>query len=215
MFNNLTIRKRLATAMGSLLVLLVGVGAAGVIGMHYANSSMEQIYKQRMQSVTQFNQIYYLITQNQMRVAETVTSQLTEAPDDRSVVDNRLAVVRANIAKINELWKNFETTARTPGEDERVKAFKEALQTYLRQGLQPTLAALSARDFMQAGEIYQGVMRQAFVPVSEAAEALIQQQQELANKDYESAMSLYAVMRAGVIAAVLIGIALARTLHLA
>jgi methyl-accepting chemotaxis protein-1 (serine sensor receptor) len=89
------------------------------------------------------------------------------------------------------------------------KSFDEARRRYGREGLVPAMAALSAHDFQQAGEVFQGPMRETFGPLRASVEALITHQQAMTKRDYETAMSVYASIRAAVIASVIAGIVLA------
>ncbi len=209
MFKNLTIKRRLAAVIGILSVLLVAVGAAGIAGMHYANGSLEGVYKQRVLRMAELEQMFSLITKNQATVAEAVTGQLTAFPEDPAEVDKRLPLVRAEIARIDEIWKSFSSTVITPEGRKMSDTFDEARKRYGREGLVPAVAALSAHDFQQAGEIFQGPMRETFTPMRESVEALIKHQQAMTKKDYEAAMTVYTSVRAAVIAAVIAGIAAA------
>ncbi|OYW64741.1 MAG: methyl-accepting chemotaxis protein, partial [Hydrogenophilales bacterium 16-64-46] len=209
MFKNLTIKQRLVAVIGILSVLLVAVGAAGIAGMHHANSSLEEVYQQRVLRMAQLDSMYALITKNQASVAESVTGQLTAFPEEVAEVDKRLPLVRAEIARIEEIWKSFSGSVITPEGQKLSETFDEARRRYGREGLVPALAALSAHDFQQAGEIFQGPMRETFVPLRASVEALIQHQQAMTKQDYETAMSVYASIRAAVVAAVIAGIAVA------
>ncbi|MFN3715130.1 MAG: methyl-accepting chemotaxis protein [Thiobacillus sp.] len=209
MFKNLAIKHRLAAVIGILSVLLVIVGAAGIGGMHYANSALESVYKQRVLRMAQLERMFALITNNQAVIAETVTGQLTAFPESPSAVDKQLPQVRANIARIEEIWKSFSGAELTPEERKMSTAFDEARRRYGREGLVPALAALSAHDFQQAGEIFQGPMRETFRPLRASVEALIEHQQVMTQKDYEAAMTTYIGVRNAVIAAIIAGIAAA------
>ena len=209
MFKNLTIKSRLAAVIGVLSVLLVAVGAAGIAGMHYANSSLESVYKQRVLRMGQLEQMFSLITKNQALVAEAVTGQLTAFPEDPAEVDKRLPLVRAEIAKIDEIWKDFASTVTSADGKAMSGAFDAMRKRYGREGLLPAVAALSAHDFQQAGEIFQGPMRETFGPMRASVEALIAHQQKMTQQDYEAAMAVYTSVRTAVVAAVVAGIAVA------
>ena len=209
MFKNLTIKRRLAAVIGILSVLLVAVGVAGIAGMHYANSSLEGVYKQRVLRMVQLEQMFALVTKNQAMVAEAVTGQLTAFPEDPSVVDKRLPEVRAEIARIDEVWKAYATSIDSDEGKKLAEAFEVARKSYGGQGLLPAVAALAAHDFQQAGEVLQGPMRETFVPLRASVEALIKHQQKMTEQDFEAAMTVYASIRSAVIAAVIAGIAAA------
>jgi methyl-accepting chemotaxis protein-1 (serine sensor receptor) len=207
MFKNLTIKRRLVAAIGLMSVLLIALGATGIAGMHYANSALESVYKQRVLRLGELDRIFALITKNQSTVAEAVTGQLTAFPEDPAQVDKRLPQIRADIARVDQVWKSFAGSLETPEGKKLAEAFDAARKRYGREGLVPALAALGAHDFQQGGEILQGPMREAFVPLRDSVEALIEYQMTTTRLDYEAAMAVYAGIRATVIAVVLAGIA--------
>jgi len=73
----------------------------------------------------------------------------------------------------------------------------------------PTIAALSAHDFQQAGELMQGPMREGYPPVRASAEALIALQLDVAKTEYEAAHSRYVMVRNIASIVILVGVLLA------
>jgi methyl-accepting chemotaxis protein-1 (serine sensor receptor) len=209
MFTKLTIKSRLIFVIGFLSVLLVGIGVLGLISLNITNASLKSVYKDRVVSLGNLERVSALINKGQILVGESVSGQLSAFPEDVSAVDKNVVEIRGVMEAINGLLKTYEASRMTADEAKLFEAFSANRMKYGREGLLPALAALSAHDFQQAGEVLQGGLKEFYPPVRASAEALVQLQLEVAKGEFEAAQSRYVMVRNVAIIVMLVGVLLA------
>ncbi|MBW8370478.1 MAG: MCP four helix bundle domain-containing protein, partial [Thiobacillus sp.] len=220
MLTNLSIKSRLIFVIGFLSVLLIGIGIMGLVSLSTTNGSLKTVYEDRVITLGQLERVSALMNGSQIIVGESVSGQLSAFPEDTAVVDKRVDEIRKGMEEINALWQAYRATNLTPEESKLAETLEANRLKYGREGLMPAIAALSAHDFQQAGEVLQGPMRETYPPVRASAEALIKLQLDVAKSEFEAAQSRFAVVRnvsifvivAGVLLAGLIGFWLVRAI---
>jgi methyl-accepting chemotaxis protein-1 (serine sensor receptor) len=220
MLTNLSIKARLVFVIGFLSVLLIGIGIMGLASLNTTNTALKTVYEDRVVALGQLERINALMNNSQIIVGESVSGQLSAFPDDIAEVDKRVSEIRSGMAQIDGIWKAYMATSLTAEEAKLAVALDANRLKYGRDGLMPMLAALTAHDFQQAGEILQGPMRETYPPVRASAEALIALQLQIAKNEFLAAQSRYAMVRnisiivivAGVLLAGLIGFWLIRAI---
>jgi methyl-accepting chemotaxis protein len=209
MLNNLSIKSRLVFVIGFLSVLLVGIGIMGLTSLQTTNNSLKTVYEDRLVGLGLLEKISTLINTNQILVAESVAGQLSAFPEDIGIVDKRVIVLKDGIAEIDKLWKSYLATKSTDLEVKLAKEFDANRKIYGRTGLLPAIAALSAHDFQQTGEVLQGPMKDAYPPVRNSVVALIQLQLDVAKAAYEASQTRLVTVEMISISLIVIGVALA------
>jgi methyl-accepting chemotaxis protein-1 (serine sensor receptor) len=209
MLKNLSIKVRLIFVISFLSVLLIGIGVMGLVSLGTTNASLESVYKDRVVPMGQLERISALMNFNQIAAAEAVIGQLTAFPEEVTEVDKRVADIRKRMDEINALWKSYTETQLTDEEKKLIEEFNTNRINFGRSGLMPTIAALSAHDFQQAGELMQGPMREGYPAVRASAEALIALQLDVAKAEFEAAQSRYVMVRNIASIVILVGVLLA------
>ncbi|MDP2265743.1 MAG: methyl-accepting chemotaxis protein [Thiobacillus sp.] len=209
MLKNLSIKSRLIFVIGFLSVLLVGIGILGLVSLNITNAALKSVYEDRVVSLGQMERVSALINKGQILVGESVSGQLSAFPEDVSAVDKNVTVIRGVMEEINGILKTYEASRMTAEESKLFEEFAANRIKYGRGGLLPALAALSAHDFQQAGEILQGTLKEAYPPVRASAEALIALQLNVAKGEFEAAQSRYVMVRNIAIVVMLAGVLLA------
>ena len=162
MLANLSIKSRLIFVIGFLSVLLVGSGIIGLASLSSTNQALKTVYEDRVIGLGQLEKISALINKNQILIGESVSSQLSAFPEEVSAVDQRVVELKSGIEEIDAIWKAYLSTRQTAEETALTKEFDSNRRKYGGQGLLPAIAALSAHDFQQAGEVLQGAMREIY-----------------------------------------------------
>ena len=220
MLNNLSIKSRMIFVIGFLSALLVGIGIMGLTSLNSTNAALKTVYEDRVVALGDLERISALINRNQILVAESVSGQLSEFPEEVALVDKRVVEMKDTVKQIDALWKAYLAAKLTPEEIKLAKEFDATRKQYGSTGLMPAIAALSAHDFQQAGEILQGAMKETYPPVRGNAEALIKLQLTVAKGEFEAAQSRFiwvrnistAVIVFGVLFAAVIGFWLIRAI---
>ncbi len=220
MLANLSIKSRLTFVIGFLSVLLVGSGIIGLASLSSTNQALKTVYEDRMVGLGKLEKISALINKNQILIGESVSSQLSAFPEDISAVDQRVVELKNGIEEIDSIWKSYLSTRQTAEETVLAKEFDTNRRNYGGQGLLPAIAALSAHDFQQAGEVLQGAMKETYPAVRSSVESLIRLQLDVAQGEFEASQDRYDTVRivsvvitlAGVLLAALIGFWLIRAI---
>ena len=220
MLANLSIKSRLIFVIGFLSMLLVGSRIIGLASLNSTNQALKTVYEDRVIGLGKLEKISALINKNQILIAESVSSQLSAFPEEISAVDQRVAELKSGIDEIDATWKTYLLARQTAEEAVLAKEFDTNRRKYGAQGLLPAIAALSAHDFQQAGEILQGPMREAYPAVRGSVEALIQLQLNVAKGEFEASQNRYVTIRnvttmimlTGLLLAALIGFWLIRAI---
>nr|WP_041433087.1 methyl-accepting chemotaxis protein [Thiobacillus denitrificans] len=209
MLANLSIKSRLVFVIGFLSILLTAIGGLGLVSLSATNGSLKTVYEDRVVGLGHLERINALMNGSQIIVGEAVAGQLSAFPDDSAVVDQRVNDIKNTITEIDGIWKTFLASHLSSEEKALADAFSASRQKYGREGVVPVLAALSAHDFQQAGEILQGPMRETYPAVRANAEALIASQLKLAQSEFAAAQSRFVMVRNISVFAIVAGVLLA------
>ncbi|HEY9097255.1 MAG TPA: methyl-accepting chemotaxis protein, partial [Thiobacillus sp.] len=209
MLKNLSIKSRLVFVIGFLSALLVAIGAIGLTSLGSTNNALKAVYEDNVIVLGQLERVSSLINRNQIGVAESIAGQLSAFPEDLSLVDKRVAELKAGIQEIDALWKSYMATDLSAEEEKISKEFDVSRRKYGREGFLPVLAALGGHDFQQAGEILQGPMKELYPVIRSHAESLIALQLTIAKGKFEAAQSRFAVVQTISILLIVFGVALA------
>jgi methyl-accepting chemotaxis protein-1 (serine sensor receptor) len=202
MFSNLTIKSRLVFVIGFLSLLLVAIGAIGLVSLSAANGSLQTIYDDRLVPMGQLDHIVRTIDRNRMAIAETLNG-------DPAVVGPKMDEVDRSTATIAKTWEAFSANRLTAEEKALADKAYASLQKFQNEGLKPAVDAQRAVNVQMATEILQGPMAQHYAMLQEQIDALIRMQLDVAKKEYERTQSLYGTVRMVSVAAILFGVLLA------
>ena len=112
MFKNLTIKMQLIALIGFMSMLLIGLGAAGLLGIRESNEGLRTVYENRTIPMSQLGEVRYLIASNRLAVESTLitsTEEYTKEQADK---------IEKNIAEISRLWDEYLAGSLTPEEKE-------------------------------------------------------------------------------------------------
>ena len=116
MFSNVTIKARLIGVLAVLSILLLIIGAQGLMGMRAGNTSLGSVYANRLIPTGQIAQINLLMLENvrQLHLASMHDPRLPESKLHDHPITVHLDVVENNIGTIGGIWKEYTATTLTP-----------------------------------------------------------------------------------------------------
>ncbi len=210
--NQLKISTRLTILIGLMSVILIGIGLLGLFGISQSNAGLKTVYEDRTIPLGQVADIERLLLRNRLAIA---VSLVTPTPE---TITPNTADIEANIAAIGKTWDAYMATTLTPEEAVLAKKFAEDRARFVQEGLRPAVAALRANDIAGANRIVVEKIRPLYQPVGEGIAALKQLQLDVAQTEFEAAISRYQMIRivsisaitAGLLFSVLFGMALVR-----
>jgi methyl-accepting chemotaxis protein len=198
--NNLKISTRLTILISTLLLLLIGMGALGLIGVAQSNASMKAIYEDRLVPSHQLGEIKLLTMSNRFQIASAIA---TPTPEQTA---ESIAQIDANIAKLNKEWDAYIATTLTVEEERLTKVFISDRKAFVEEGLRPAQAALRSNDVKEASRLLTDKLKPLFVPLRKSMDELAQLQLDEGLKEFRMAENRYATIRGVTLAATLVGI---------
>ncbi|HJV84092.1 MAG TPA: methyl-accepting chemotaxis protein [Noviherbaspirillum sp.] len=202
MLGALTIRARLILALAFLSTQLVVGAIIGLVSLSAANRSLESMYDNRMMALGQLDKIVRLLDKNASAVARAIAANHKAAA---TYVDE----VEENIRQVSTLWTTYLSHDLTPGEKRLATKFDEHRSQFVRQALQPAVAAIREDDMAKALDLLNGPMESLFVLVRADIDNLIQLQLDVARHDRDQQRHTYQLVRDSCFAALSIGLAFA------
>jgi len=203
MLNRLSIRFRLNAALALLAVLLAATGTIGVVGMRASDANINDIYTNQLASTS-------LVGKSQLNAA-IVRTTLDRAVFHPDATDVPAIIDKANgyRAKSDDAWKQYKALPMS-ADEARLAAEMEAKRNALfRDGIEPLMSALRARDVAAADKVVMHTIPPLSVALSAAADALDRSQVEQAKAAYESATARSHAFLMLIIGAIVAGIAAA------
>ena len=210
--NQFKISTRLVMLIGILSVLLLGIGGLGLMGINRSNQALQTVYEDRTVPTTQIAELNELNLRNRLLIAGALLNP------DANEIRNGVAQIEANLAAIDKTWAEYMGTHMSDEEARIARKLADDRALFVREGVQPAVAALKANDMDTARALAFDKIRPLYGPVAQGLKSLMTLQTDVARQEYTVAVDRYVSIRAvaiasmvgGVLFAVLFGLALVR-----
>jgi methyl-accepting chemotaxis protein-1 (serine sensor receptor) len=201
--NQFKISTRLMLLIGLTAALLIGIGSFGLHGISQANAALKTVYLDRTVPVGQIAEINALNLHSRLAVAGALLDP-TPAEIKRDMAD-----IEANIQSINQVWAAYMSTTLTPEEATLAKKLADDRAIFVREGLQPAVAALRSNDFDLARRLVFEKIRPLYLPVHAGIDSLMKLQLDVAQAEYNAALARYDTQRAWAMGSIVSGLLIA------
>ena len=208
LIKNLKIRTKLNILVIFASLLMVTIGATGLLGINISNSALSSLYNEKL---------LYIIQLNEVRVHQMhVRTELLEAGLERDGFEilARIDKVRSSLFQIETILVEYNKHAMSAEEKKLMDAFSAERMDYGRNGVLPILDLLQAEKFDQVQKLRKEIMNPGYAKASVAIDALIQLQVDAAKKEHEQVVKTTGIIRIAAIATIVIGLALSIVLGL-
>ena len=222
MFNHVTIKARLIGVLAVLSILLLIIGAQGLMGMRAGNTSLGSVYKDRLIPTGQLAQINLLMLENmrQLHLSTMHDPRLPESKLHDHPISIHIDVVKKNIDTIGEIWKTYMATTLTPEEKILAEDFTVKRTRFVKEGLLDAIEDINKGDFPEANAHLVKFVGPLFIEARGVAEKLLQLQIDEAKKEFDASTATYerslvidiGVIGGGMLFAALLGFWIVRTL---
>jgi methyl-accepting chemotaxis protein len=199
--NHQKISTRLGMLICALSACLLAIGGVGLYGIGRSSAALQSMYENNVVGAAQFAEIQRLQLRNRALVTDVVLK-----PEPEDIVKNT-AEVEADILTLNKLFELSLHTAASPKQHELAEAFRAARLEYVDKGLLPAVKALRNNRVSEARRVTSEDMRPLEARVNEAIRAIIQFQVDESRREFGEAEARDVTIRAGTIAAVVLGVA--------
>jgi PAS domain S-box-containing protein len=174
-----TIKAKLISVIGILVLLSIALGLIGLNGMNKANQGLLTVYADRTIPIGQLAEIKAKLLENRLAIANSLLF--------KQEAQKNIELVKQNILDINQLWDAYMATYLTDQEKKLADQFAQDRKRFLTEGLNPALDYLLAGNIDAAEKTIRESVRPLFVPVETGIDALSQLQLDVAKQEYESA----------------------------
>ncbi|GAB7545535.1 methyl-accepting chemotaxis protein [Cupriavidus sp. 8B] len=181
MFHKLSIRIRLNAALMLLAALLIVIGLIGIVGMQASSADIKEIYSNQMAST-----VFVARSQLHAAIVRTTLDRAAfhlDAADVSGIVDKALGYR----AKSEAAWEAYQALPKSEEEKHLSATVATHRETFFRQGIDPLVAALRARDPAAVDKAVMTTIPPLFVALSGAVDALERNQSEQAQAMYDNA----------------------------
>ncbi len=199
---NLKIRTKLNILVLFASLLMVAIGATGLLGINISNAALSSVYNEKLLYIIQLNEV----RDNQNRIR----AELMEAGLERDAFEilGHIDKVRSGMFKIETNLAEYGKHAMSAVEKKMMDEFIAKRMDYGRNGVLPIIDLLQAEKFDQANKLSKDVMVPGFTKASNGVDALIQLQVDGAKNEFERVEKTTRVIRITAIASIAIGLTL-------
>lgn len=191
--SNLKISTRLIIMVGTLSLLLIGIGLMGLLGISKSNDEIKALHDEAMAPALMADESISQLVQNRMQVLlafQHAPGNPLAAIHDHPV-STHLDAIAAKRAETNRLLKDLQALATKP-EEKALFEVAEAKRLAWREKLNKVIAAMSAGDFSPATmAFFLAAGRQEGEAATKAMIAFRDYQVQQANDSYNAAQSRY------------------------
>ncbi len=200
MLNNLSIKMRLIGTMVFMGIMLIVIGAMGVLGMQHTNDSLKEVYGNQLLSSQAINTAITRLFQARTRI-----DRILVKPDAAHTVElfSQAATLRD---ESNLAWNRYRELPANAEEKKLSDEVNTKRDIYLNEGALPLVKAIKEGKLDEAQHLMFEKTTPLFDSMNNSAEALSNLQVKLAADSYKASQSLYDIFHIAAIAGVLFGL---------
>lgn len=200
MFKDLTIKVRLICIIGLLALIILAIGLMGLRAVDNSNEGMRLVYEEDVIPYSQLCNIDALMLKDQVLTAEaltdmTVSGKNFEIKIDQALVAKNVAKINKNVIEINKLVDAYSAGKLDAEESQMLDTFKAERKSYNEEGIQPTLAALEAGNYLEAKRLMSEKTDPLFSTVNTKLEIMPQVRLTSSKAEFDKSQQNYAKTR--------------------
>ena len=185
MLKNLSLQTRLVATMLVLALLIIVVGAVGLLGMRAANGALHEVFANQLPSSVAINRANNFLSRSRFTL-------------DRAALDPEAADIAANLdrsrgflASADKEWNAYLALPRDAEEEVLAKAAAQSRTAYINDGLLGLTRALESKDKAQIDAFMHKKLTAYFGKYNEAALKLDEYQGKQASDNFTASEKMY------------------------
>ncbi|WP_213765416.1 methyl-accepting chemotaxis protein [Caballeronia sp. dw_19] len=203
MFSTITIRARLALAMG-FLGLLMTIGAVlGVAGIALSNADQKELYSNELASAIAIGKFNFFYARGRL-VLDRVAAQ-----PDRPDIATLEGHAREQFAIGDKAWQSYRALSAEPQEEQLAEAVEAKRALAMNGPVAAVFAAIDRRDTTQLADLISNQMTAPFNEITDRSGELERMQADQARSRYETAQDRFHTILAIAALGLLIGLSMA------
>ena len=185
MFKNITIRARLALAMGFLGLLLIVGAVLGVVGIALSNQDQKRLYTNELASAIALGKVDFFYARGRL-VIDRIAAQ-PDRPDAGSLVQR----AREQFEVADHAWQTYRALPADADEVSLSEAVEDKRNAVMSGPVQQVFAAIGSHDDKALADLVSNKMTAPFNEVTDRTAALEALQADHARTRYENAQSRF------------------------
>ncbi|MGZ5780533.1 MAG: Tar ligand binding domain-containing protein, partial [Burkholderiaceae bacterium] len=174
---NTSIKVRLSILIVFTSVLLLVIGAMGLIGMKKDTEGLFTVLNDHMRPLNQISQMQTLMKINDVYITTSLLAPVAE------VILKNTYEIEQNIAEIGKIFDDYAQSSFTQNEKNQLDKFKDDKNRFVKEGLQPAISALRSNDIVLAHKIIKDTLAPLYLLVNADAQQLLQLQVDDTQKE--------------------------------
>ena len=170
-----SVRGRLLAVTLTALAAILIVGWLGFNGMAASNAALRNVYQHDLVAVDQLRSMVDRTRDNRNHIAQLAMG-LDRGDNAERLLKEREAPVRANLAQIAAMWRDYRSGSLTAEQQSLAARFDEAYAALLRDAIEPAFQLAHKADAAPLNRLFAERMPALFQAVFDADRALIEQQ---------------------------------------
>jgi methyl-accepting chemotaxis protein len=202
MFANLTIRTRLIATMALLGVLIIFIGARGVLALHTSNNVLKDVYSNSMVSMKAIYEAQIQIDRARLSLDRVALNP--EAANAQETLKKAQDFIDGN----EKYWKSYLALPFGDGEKALADQVEATRQALVKDGLQGAIKALNSKDKAEIERLMLSEVTRLFRLYVDASEKLSTYQLKSTEEQYAESQSAYQRSMTLAIVTIVVGIVL-------
>lgn len=210
------IRSKIVVCVGTMSLLMIVIGAIGLVGFYETSQALEQVYKINMRNSSLLSKINGLMRANRIQLLIALQhdpkSEFSALHDHPTSAHTDLA--NKYSAECETAWNEYISSINTKEARDLADVFHKDRLKYEKEGLEPASKAVLAGNFHETYRITFDVINPSIQAANKSLEALIQYEGTLAKKAHDDADSRAAFFRLIIIVAIVLALMTGGTIGL-
>ncbi|CAN0618913.1 Methyl-accepting chemotaxis protein I [Burkholderia multivorans] len=183
---NLSIRSRLALAMGFLGLLLIVGGVIGVVGVAISNNDVKELYSVQLASSDALGQANVALSRSRLWLYRIALDPAGPG------VPQQTRSARDLLAASRKAWDAYRKLPFSgPEEAQRAADANMKFDALVANGLEPMFSAIATHDAAKIPEVWQHIPPSLFIDVSNAMDSLARLQVAAARATFDAAQTRF------------------------
>ncbi len=207
-----SIKSKLLSLTVFLLLLMAVVGGIGLYGFYQSNQELDGVYRGNLKKTALLASIDGLMRASRIQMLLALQhdphNAFSSLHEHSTSAHTDLA--KKYIAEMDQLWMEYSAMNADTGSKDLADAFQKDRDRYIKEGLEPAMAAVLAGNFDETYRITFDVINPAIQQANKSMDVLSRHETDLAKGSYERAQQRYRLFRnaiaGGIVVAIFLGL---------
>jgi methyl-accepting chemotaxis protein len=202
------IKTKIVAGVAVMSLLMIVIGAIGLIGFREGNNALEHVYAVNMKNSGLLNKISGLMRANriQMLLALQHDSKNEFSAMHEHPTSMHTDLTKKYVEEIDQVWQEYIPSLSTTAGKELAEAFIKERTRYEKDGLEPAVKAVLAGDFHETYRLTFEIINPAIQSANKSLDTLIDYEVKLAKEAHSRAVNRSGLFRTIILIAIIVAV---------